>query len=683
MQQATRKERRIQGRIVFLAVLAVLAFVGFSIRLYQIQIVHGAEYASQAHASYTTTLGVAATRGEIVDSNLESIVVNDTTYSVTFDYNYFPHEDTEESSQKQNVIIATLIGILSDAKEKWNDTLPLSSEEPYTFAKDRETSIANLKTNLRLAEYATAEHCMLAMIEKYHLEKYSEKQQRQIAGIRYEMELREFSSKIPFTFASSISKDSSYTIQEQSTNLPGVSVSLVPVRKYLTGKTACHLIGTVGLLDEEEYASLKDSGYSYNDVIGKSGVEQAAETALRGVNGVRTLWKDDNGKVIKEEETQTPIPGDSVVLTLDLKLQRRVESSMQEIVSYMKSMGGRGSGNDIKSASAVVLDLKDNAVLACASWPNYDINSYYDKYGELINDPGNPLFNRALDGGFAPGSTFKPAMAVAAMNENLINTSYTFYCGSWYNHYASQGLRIHCMANHGNANVVYAIGKSCNCFFCEMGRILGIERMNKYCRQFGMGVKTGIEIGESEGVLAGPEEREEAGGIWVPADSSQAAIGQSDNMITPIQLATYVSTIANRGTRYSTHLIKSTISYDGNVHVKEPEVACKMDVRPDVWDTLQQGMLLTATNGTATRFFVGAGYRFAAKTGTAEAGNGGSDHGVFIGYAPVENPTVAIAVLMENGTATGSGKLARKVMDAYFETMSEGISDTPKNTLLS
>ncbi len=667
-----------KGRILFLCILLVLVFVIFGIRLFAIQIVNGDKYTDELYSSSTTKLPITATRGEILDRNLEPMVVNETAYAILLDYNYFPTEDKEINRE-----LATMIAMLEESGEKWIDTLPISKQEPYSFEKDRDTSIRNLKKYLRLAVYATADNCMDALIEQYELGFYKRDTARKIAGVRYEMHLREFSPTSEYTFASDISKSTSYTIQEKGLVLPGVAIELVPQRKYLTGKTACHLIGQTGLLDEEEYETYKDKGYSYNDTIGKSGIEQAAEEFLRGQNGERTLWKDSEGTVLKEEETTSPTPGSSVVLTLDLTLQRRVESSLDETVKYMKSMSGAGSGADISSGSAVVLDLHDNSVLACASWPPYDINRYYEDYGKLISDPNNPLFNRALDGGFAPGSTFKPAMAVAAMNEGLIDKNYTFYCGSWYRAYQSDGLMIHCMANHGDANVVYAIGKSCNCFFCEMGRLLGIDRMNKYCRDFGLGVKTGIEIGETAGTLAGPEEREAAGGEWYPADSSQAAIGQSDNMITPIQLATYVSTIANRGTRYKTHLIRGTLGYDGTVTLTQPEVAVQMNVKDSTWNTLKEGMRLTATNGTATRFFVGADYTFAAKTGTAEAGNGGSDHGVFIGYAPIDNPVVAVAVVMENGTATGSGKLARKVMDAYFETMGTGKSDTPQNELLT
>ena len=681
MNKTEQKQGR--GRVVVLALLLCVFVAAYVIRLFQIQIVNGDEYAAEVYSGSRTKLPVAATRGEILDCNLTPLVVNTTSYTVTLDYNYFPHGSSEESLARQNEILKGLCDILTAAGEKWNDTMPLSKTAPYTFVKGREAAADALKTDLRLAVYATADNCMAAMIDKYGLAAYDETTARWLAGIHWEMETREFSASNPFTFAQNVSKETFYLVGERSTEFPGVSVELTPERKYLTGTHAAHILGTVGLLSDDEYEKLKNSGYSYNDVIGKNGVEQAMESALRGQNGERTLRKDADGKVVSEEETLAPVPGSAVALTIDMTLQKKVEAALDETVKEMRGQPAGYDGQDISSGAAVVLDVRDNSVKAIASWPPFDITRYYEDYGKLLNDPDNPLFNRALDGGFAPGSTMKPAMAIGALNEGLITKNYTYYCGSWYRHYENEGLMIHCMANHGNCNVVYGIGKSCNAFFCEMGRLLGIERMNDYCRQLGLGVKTGIEIGESAGTLAGPDEREEAGGVWVPADSSQAAIGQSDNMITPVQLATYVSTIANRGTRYKTHLVSAVLGYDGTVQKTEKEVACQMDVRADVWDTLKEGMLLTAHDGTATRFFVGVDYEFAAKTGTAEAGNGGSDHGVFIGYAPADStPRYAVAVVMENGTATGSGRLARKVMDACFAVDATGKEDTPQGVLL-
>ncbi len=669
-------------RVAVLCVLVSLFVATYIIRLFQIQIVNGEKYATQVYSGNRTKLPVAATRGEILDCNLTPLVVNQTSYTVTIDYNYFPRGDKPEIQQQQNEILLTLCDLLSAAGERWNDTLPLSETAPYTFVKGWESAADTLKTDLRLAIYATADNCMAALIDAYGLSEYDAETARMLAGVRREMETREFSSTNPFVFAQNVSKETSYAIGERSAALPGVTVELTPERRYLTGTHAAHILGTVGLLSDDEYAQVKDDGYSYNDVIGKNGVEQAMEAVLRGQNGERTLQKDSDGKVVSETETVAPVPGSAVALTVDLTLQKKVEAALDETVKEMRGQPAGYDGQDISSGAAVVLDVRDNSIKAIASWPTFDINRYYEDYGKLLNDPDNPLFNRALDGGFAPGSTFKPAMAIGALNEGLITKNYTFYCGSWYRHYQNEGLLIHCMADHGNCNVVYGIGKSCNAFFCEMGRLLGIERMNDYCQQLGLGVKTGVEIGESAGLLAGPTEREEAGGIWVPADASQAAIGQSDNMITPVQLATYVSTIANRGTRYQTHLVSAVLGYDGTVQKTKKTVAHQMDVRPDVWDTVKQGMLLTATDGTATRFFVGADYKFAAKTGTAEAGNGGSDHGVFIGYAPADAPRYAVAVVMENGTATGSGRLARKVMDACFAVNATGKEDTPHGVLI-
>lgn len=674
--------KRPRRRIVWLGVLVFVVVCSYVFRLFQIQIVNGDAYAAEVFLGSRTTLPVPATRGEILDCNMTPLIINTTSYTVTLDYNYFPHGNDEAALKQQNEILISLCDLLTAAGETWNDTLPISKTAPYAFEKGREAAADTLKSDLRLAAYATADNCMKALTEKYGLSGYDETTRRTLAGIHREMEIREFSSTVPFTFARNVSKDTSYAISERSAEFTGVSVELTPERKYLTGTHAAHILGTVGLLSDDEYEQNKDAGYSYNDVIGKNGIEQAMESELRGQNGERTLQKDSDGKVISEEQTIAPVPGSAVVLTIDYQLQKKVEAALDETVKEMRGQAAGYDGQDISSGAAVVLDLSDNSIKAIASWPTFDINRYYEDYGKLLNDPDNPLFNRALDGGFAPGSTFKPAMAIGALNEGLITKDYTYYCGSWYRHYQDQGLMIHCMANHGNCNVVFGIGKSCNAFFCEMGRLLGIDRMNSYCQQLGLGVKTGVEIGESAGVLAGPTEREAAGGVWVPADASQAAIGQSDNMITPVQLATYVSTIANRGVRYKTHLVSAVIGYDGTVTTTEKEVVEKMDVRPDVWDTVKEGMLLTATNGTATRFFVGADYKFAAKTGTAEAGNGGSDHGVFIGYAPADAPRYAVAVVMENGTATGSGRLARKVMDACFEVDAGGKEDTPMGVLL-
>ncbi len=676
-------EVRSRRRSAIVAVLLLIVFLLYGLRLFQIQIVEGAVYAAHSGNNTKTNITIPATRGEILDRTMQAMVINATSYAVIIDYNYFPRGTSAEAHSRQNAILWQLAQLLSEAGESWNDTLPISETEPYSFDSERESAVAALKEFLRLADYATAENCMEALVETYDLEHYSTKQQRALAGIQYEMQQSGFSAQSPYEFASGVSKETSYKISESNQEFPGVDIQLQPVREYVAHTVGAHLLGTVGLLYPEEYEELKDKGYSYNDKIGKSGIEQAMEEYLRGSSGVRTLVKDNSGTVVEEYESVSPVPGDSVILTLDMSLQAQVEDILDAEIKKMRAKAEGADGQDIQSGSVVMMDLK-GGILVCASWPTFDLANYYTDYTRLMEDPDAPLFNRALYGAFAPGSTFKPAMSVAALTEGLIDKSYTYYCGHAYTHYAAQGLTVRCTGSHGNANVVYALGKSCNSFFCEMGRLLTINKMNEYCRRMGLGVKTGIEIGEAAGILAGPEEREAAGGQWNPGDTVTAAIGQSDNMITPIQLCSYAVTLANKGTRYKAHLVKSIRSYDGQTEtVIQPEVLEQMDDVPDeAWELVHQGMLLTATNGTATRFFRGVSYDFAAKTGTAEAGNNGSDHGVFIGYAPAENPEVVVAVVMENGTATASGEVARSVLDAYFASRGQGTIQTPEGELL-
>lgn len=676
-------ETKSRRRSAVVAVLLLIVFVLYGLRLFQIQIVEGAAYAAHSASNTKTNITIPATRGEILDRTMQPMVVNQTSYAVIIDYNYFPRGSSEEAHSRQNAVLWQLTQLLSQAGESWNDTLPISMTAPYTFDSERESAVASLKEDLRLADYATADNCMAALVEEYDLSHYSADQQRVLAGIQYEMEQSGFSASTPYEFASGVSKETSYQISENSQSFPGVDIQLQPVRDYVAHTVAAHLLGTVGPLYPEEYEQLQDKGYAYNDRIGKSGIELAMEEYLRGSAGVRTLVKDSGGTVVEEYESVTPVPGDSIILTLDMSLQAQVEQILDAEIQKMRAKAPGSDGQDIQSGSVVMMDLK-GGVLVCASWPTYDLATYYTEYTKLEADPDVPLFNRALYGEFEPGSTFKPAVAIGVLTEGLIDGNYTYYCGHAYTHYAAQGLTVRCTGSHGNANVVWALGKSCNSFFCEMGRLLTINKMNEYCRRLGLGVETGIEIGEAPGLLAGVEEREASGGIWNPGDTVIAAIGQSDNAITPIQLCAYAVTLANRGTRYKAHLVKSIRSYDGQTEtVIQPEILEQMDdVSDETWDLIHQGMLLTATNGTATRFFRGVDYDFAAKTGTAEAGNNGSDHGVFIGYAPAENPEVVISVVMENGTATASGEVARSVLDAYFASRGEGTAQTPEGELL-
>lgn len=676
-------------RLVALCVVFLLIFCVFAVRLYTIQITDHEEYRKLADGGATLTLPLSASRGEILDRNLNPLVVNQTAYAVVFDYNFFPTGTGAEARDRQNALILDLCALLTDAGESWNDTLPLSAEAPYTFVEERESSVSALKKSLRLGDYATADNCMAALIEKYHLEAYDAASQRLLAGVQYEMTTREFSAFNAFTFSAGVSKETSYLISENTTRFPGVDIQTTAVREYVSGTTAPHLIGTVGPMYAEDYAALKDKGYALNDTLGKSGVESAFESSLRGTAGKRVLVKDSSGAVVESYESVSPVPGSTVVLTLDSELQATAQQVLADTIASLRTRpaesGGRflNNGHDVTSGAVVVLDVKDGGVLAAATSANYDLSTYSADYTDLLNDPDKPLFNRALYGTFACGSTMKPCMAVAGLCEGILTPASTYSCTYTYNRFTSSGLTLHCMHRHGATNLFTALQKSCNIFFYELGLELGIERMNTYSTLFGLGQRTGIEVGESAGVLAGPTHSAAVGQTWTPGDTATAAIGQSDNLFTPIQLAAYAMTLANDGVRYETHLLHSLLSYSGEVQTYEPQIAATVPMSREVIDAVREGMIAVGrTGGTAASAFAGVPYTVACKTGTAQVASNKSDHGAFIAYAPADDPQVAIAVVLENGTSSPSTQVARAVLDAYFNVENNATGELPYGELL-
>lgn len=679
---------RISRRRGFVLVLTVLfIFSLYGMRLFQIQLVEGEEYAAMTSKAYEVRIGVPATRGEILDRYLRPIAVNQASYAVICDQNYFPRTDASQQKEANDIVLA-LTRLLGEAGESWNDTLPITRKKPYEFEKERDGDIAALKSRIEMADYATAENCMAELIRLYDLSGYSDEEQRIIAGVRNEMTLREFTPLNAYTFASGISRETMYKLTENNDKFPGVDVQAMPVREYVKGDVAAHLIGTVGFIFADEYKELKEKGYALNDKVGKSGIEAAMEDSLRGVNGARTLVKDAKGTILQETETKATVPGKSVVLTLDTELQAAAQKALDDKIKALRTRpatsGGRfvNNGHDVQSGAVVVLDVKNGGVLTCASWPSFDLSSYGEKYTELMNDPDKPLFNRALNGSFMFGSTAKPMVAMAALMTNRITPSTHIFCSRVYKHY--QDYQPRCLGYHSSTDLVKALTVSCNYYFYETGFLTGIDAINEYCALFGLGQRTGVEIGESTGYLDGPEARQARGQIWTGGDTLRAAIGQASN-VTPIQLAAYAMTLANDGLRYKTHLVHSVRSYDGAEEtLVEPEVASQVALSQEAVDVVRRGMLgvTQGAGGTATGVFRGAKYTVAGKTGTAQIALNKSDNGVFIGYAPADNPEVAVAVVLEQGTSRPSTEVARVVLDAYFSSKAEGLAPTPAGVLL-
>ena len=678
----TSRDGGLNFRRVFALLLIMVIVLGiFSVRLFQIQIVQGEDYAKLASQGYRTTVSIAASRGEIVDRNQVPLVSNRTSYAVVLDYNYFPHGSSEQKRNEQNSCLLALTKLLQEQKEPWNDSLPITAEQPFMFEEGRDGGVARLKEFLRMASYATAEQCLQQMAEKYYLTDYSAEEQRVLAGIHYEMETAGFSEKVAYTFAGDVSDTTMYRILEQSKQFPGVDVTTVPMREYVGGTTACHIIGTVGPIYAEEYADLKDKGYSYNDILGKSGIEAAAESYLRGQSGTRVLVKNAAGVVISEEETIAPEPGQTVVLCLDTLVQQAAQRVLATTIDDLRTNAQPEKGKDVKSGSVVLLDVTNGGVLTSASWPDYDLSTYKQNYNELLADPDNPLFNRALNGSFPCGSVFKPGVALAGITDEFIDANEVINCTYTYDYYAPS-YTPKCMSRHNRLSVITAIEKSCNYFFYEVGRLMGSSLFN-YLSLYGFGQKTGVEIGESSGVQQTPESLRVSGGTWVAGDYLQLAIGQR-GAYTPIQLAAYTMMIANGGVRYKTHFIHSVRSYDNAEETVIPaEVVAKVTWSEAAMDQVRKGMIAVGKTGTAKRAFADAPYTVACKTGTAQTGIAGkSDHGTFIAYAPVENPEVAIAVVLENGTSAAASAIAREVLDAYFEGKSAGEKPTPEGVLI-
>lgn len=679
------EERKIAKRITILMAAVVLVGALFVTDLFRIQVIHHEDYNTIKSAVRADDTTVEAARGEILDRNGIPIVTNKIVNTVVFDASYFP--GTREQEQRNEIIYA-LIQLFEQEGAVWNDNLPLyfDKDGKIQFTENSEKEIDFLKSRdvLYLNDYATAQNCFDALIEKFGLQSYGREDARKIASVCYSFKKVSFSLYSPFTFASDISTELAAKIKEKSGTLRGVDIVVKTVRDYPDGTLAPHLLGTVGALDAEEYQKRREEfkaqyeknnlseeerktlnlrAYGMNDFIGKFGIEKEFEQYLRGTNGIKTVSTDTDGNKTSLV-TRAPVQGDTVQLTLSAELQKATQAALEKRVrevSAKKPLPVAGA--------AVVIDVHTGEVLACATYPSYDISNYYTDYTALSKDKNSPLWNRALQSAYAPGSTFKPAMALAGLEEGVITETSEFNCTRIYNY---KGHPFKCLHNHGNENVKEALRDSCNIFFYETGRQLGIERMNDYCKRLGLGQKTGIELPESAGVLASIEYREAHGGTWYPGDTVQAAIGQSDNLFTPIQLCNYAATIANGGTRYKTHLIKSIKSSDYKTTVlqKDAEVAMQTGISAKNIAIAKEGMGLV---GDKTGLFKQFDFRIAAKTGTAESKgkvNGKIVAGLnafMISFAPFDNPEIAVAVMIENlESGSQTAPLVADIYNAYF-----------------
>ncbi len=695
------------GRLIAMSVITVVLALVCVVRLFDLQIVKGSNYEAQANQRLVRAYSITAPRGEIVDKKGRPIVENKMGYTVRIQKVDIPEEelnsvlcetaylvgsfgseieslfpvvinpntdkldfdfDIEKNGGTRKVEGAKLSDYYVPREKTTysddEDRTP-TKEEIEEAKKKKEESIANWRKENKLEEYETPDEILEYYSHKYRLSsEYNENETLVITAIRYAMEKNKFSEKNPYVMAYDIDEYAVQQLKEQFMDFPGVEVAIEPIRSFSYGTMAAHILGRTGRIYAEEYAELKDQGYGINDTVGKDGLEKVLEKYLKGKDGYQSVEMSRAGGVTQILESRAPEPGNYAKLTLDIDLQEATESALREAV--MTAYGPGGSG------AAIAVDPKTGGILATASYPTYNLETFNDDYDKLLKSKAKPLINRAFNGTYSPGSTFKPLTSIAALETGVIapdtyiadKGKYTFFdsyqptCLV----YSSTG------ATHGTINVSEAIGVSCNYFFYEVGRNTGVESIREYAEKFGLGKKTGVELPESTGILAGPEEREKAGGIWYPGDVLQMAIGQSDNMFTPAQLASYICTILNKGKRYSLHLVDEVVDYNTNevVMKNEPKVLSETKISDSTYNAVINGMRQVVTVGTASEAFATSKYRAAGKTGTAEVPDG-KDNVLFVGFAPYDNPEIVVAVIIEHGASSGyAAQVARKIFDAYM-----------------
>ena len=638
---AFRKEK--QPYITVLAILLAVVIAFYSVRVFSLQVIDKNNFSSGTSGLTEVKVTLPAARGEILDCNGRQIAVNRDGFDVVFNSAYLDRSEL-------NNLIVKLIGLCDDTGAKYKDNLPLNMQAPYGFTD--ETGAKKIRNFLNVADYATAEQCFSRLVEKYSLGNFDTDMQRKIMGVRYSMDKAAFSVSAPYTFAEDVPQELMLIISETNMMLSGVTIEVTPYRHYPVSDLMPHLIGTTGLIYEEEWEEYRQKGYSYNDRVGKSGIELYAEEHLRGTDGEMIYRFNSSGEIVSTEVTKEPIPGKTVMLTIDKSLQQVTQDVLASSIENLKN-----SGSAVSGGAVVVMDIHSGAVLTSANYPSYDMATMSQNYNQLLANKNKPLLDRAFQGVYPIGSTVKPLVALAAMEKGKYDYGEEIFCKKTYDYFSD--FKPNCMHYHGTMSLKNALARSCNYFFFELGRRTGIKTLNEYYKNFGLGIKTGVEVNDSSGILT--EYESDSG------NTIQVAIGQL-NAFTPLQLACYTSTLANGGTRYKATLIDSVISYNySKTYIdNSPEVLGKFDINSTMLSQVKEGMLSVTEDGTGSTVFADYGIKVGGKTGTSQT-NSGADHSVFIAFAPYDKPEIAISVVLEHGASTYTvTSIARAVLDSYF-----------------
>ena len=696
-------ERITRGRARILLVLFAIVVVLFGFKLYDLQIVKTGGGSTDNVTTFTTYTTVKAARGDILDKNGNVLVSNRASYNLVLNHYVILTADGT------NDYLYKLIKCCQENGIEYDEHFPVTRERPFTSTLAEQSSAwqSHFQTYLNVVEMDSdiSAPLLIDQLRKYYKipETWTHEEARLVIGLRYEMDLRSCVGSLPiYVFLEDVSDADLSAIMEL--NIPGLNVEASTVREYNT-PYAAHILGYVGKMNPSQWETYKnDPDYTMDSEIGQDGFEAAFEQYLHGVDGLREDTVTTAGELVSSRYLVEPKAGSNVEVSIDVNLQRAAEETMEQVIMALRNQEEGKDGQDAEGGAVVALDVKTGQVLVCSSYPTYDLSTFFEDYSAILDADFAPLFNRALQGIYPPGSTYKMSMAIAGIDSGIIDSGTKIYDhgiwdqdGSGRDKYSN--FQLYCLQYtsygqlHQDMNAAEALMVSCNYFFYELGDKISLTAMDNTAKGLGLGEPTGIELPEQIGHRANRETKKllykgEAG-EWFQADKITAAIGQSDNRFTPMQLCVYASALANRGTRYRSTFLNRVVSSDYRKLVFEntPSVLSTFEISDDAYLAYTQGMYLVTHgngewSGTGSKFFKDYPIAVAAKTGTAQtdAGSDASDNGAFVCYAPYDDPQIAIAVYGEKaGHGSTLAEVAKAILDVYFEVGEVGDVTTNEN----
>lgn len=675
MAKKTEIERT-NFRFNILTTLIYIAGILLIIQLFNLQIIHGKEYRETSNVRLSKEVTVEAARGKILDRTGK--ILADT--QMGFNVDLYKTKAKEEDINSALLILAQ---ILEKNGDKYIDEFPISVE-PFQYNFDSDEELNKWRDEFDISEKATPEEAFYKIKDNYNIEGDDIRNLRKEVGLRYTIETIGYTSTTPIQIAQNISRASMLEISERGNELPGINIEVESNRVYSQGALASHIIGYIGRINEEEYNKNKGK-YEADDYIGKTGIESLFEEYLKGENGIKQIDMTVDGASSGEYTTKEAIGGSNIVLTIDANLQNITEQALENNINKIKS-GQFGQVYDAQGGAAVVLNVKTGEILAMASFPDYEPGQFLngisnEKWNEYQNN--SAILNRAIQGTYAPGSIFKMATAIAGLESGAITIDeYINDTGVYPRaHHPECWIYTSYHYGHGYLNVSGAIQHSCNYFFYETAERMGIDKLSAYASYFGLGRRTGVELpNESSGTLASVETAQKKGEEWTEGGTLSAAIGQSYNDFTPLQVAKYIAMVANKGQVVKPTIIQNVVNSEGNQVPKE-SIQAYVNQKLGLDDNYTESINMSEENinavlegmrsvtdevgGTAYDTFKDFNISVGGKTGSTEAGN--YTNAWFAGFAPFDNPEIAVVVLVENGGhGSYTAEVVRDIIGEYF-----------------